>query len=404
MPLGSPAPPSAVRSAPSSWSISPCTTSGLVACETRPVVGVLLELGPQPRERERLEEVEHHPLRDRPPHHLQLAHRRHRDRVAEVAVETQLRQQVEAVPVGQVHVEQQQVGRLAPQDPPRVGAGARDADEPEPRHPLRRTPRARTAAIASSSTTSTPISRGPAPPGPPAPPGRPAPAPGPAPLTAPPRSAPRTAPRRAASGPPRSSRRGAAPPAPPGPGPSPRPTPDSPGLVDQPRSKARSAASASSPGPLSDTSSANQRESASRLTTTRRSDRSATASNALSRRFPTTVTISPASNGSPFDRRPRRDAQVDPTLGRHPGLAEQDRRQHRLLAHAVHPVGQPLRRPRLRRREADRLLRRAPARSATPRCAAGSPPRGSARAACPTAAARCRAARTPRSARCGRAA
>ncbi len=70
---------------------------------------VLLELGPERRERERLEQVEHHALRDGVPDDLGVPCRRHRDHVDQVSLRPQPLQQPEAMPVRQVHVEQQEV-------------------------------------------------------------------------------------------------------------------------------------------------------------------------------------------------------------------------------------------------------------------------------------------------------
>ena len=87
---------------------------------------VLLELGAEGRPRERLEQVEHHPLRHRVPHHVRVTGRGHRDHVAQVAGRPEPLQQPEPVPVGQVHVEQDQVDvAVAVQVPHRVRGRAR---------------------------------------------------------------------------------------------------------------------------------------------------------------------------------------------------------------------------------------------------------------------------------------
>ena len=56
------------------------------AGEPAPVVGVLVELGAEPRVGERLEQVEHDALRHRALDHLDVAGRGHRDHVAQEAL------------------------------------------------------------------------------------------------------------------------------------------------------------------------------------------------------------------------------------------------------------------------------------------------------------------------------
>ena len=102
--------PERLRSAPKSWSTSSCTTSSCgAAASCSAVGGVLLELGAERRERERLEQVEHDALGHRPAYDLGVARRGHRDDVAQVAGGAEPLQQAEAVAVGQVHVEQHEV-------------------------------------------------------------------------------------------------------------------------------------------------------------------------------------------------------------------------------------------------------------------------------------------------------
>ena len=75
------------------------------------VVGVLLQLGAERRERERLEEVEHDALRDRVADDVGVPGRRHRDHVAQVTGRAQPLQQAEPVSVREVHVQQHEVDR-----------------------------------------------------------------------------------------------------------------------------------------------------------------------------------------------------------------------------------------------------------------------------------------------------
>ena len=76
-----------------------------------------------------------------------------------------------------------------------------------------------------------------------------------------------------------------------------------------------------------------------------------------------------------------RDLEVDAALGRLRGLAEQQRRQDRLLDGRDELVGEPLGDLELGGRELDGLLRRGPSPPGRRSCGAGWRPRGSARGA-----------------------
>ena len=112
------------------------------------VGAVALEPLAQGREDEGLEEVLHDPERHRRPHDLEVAGRGDGDDVGPVAGRPHGPDDVETVPVGQVHVEQDDVDRHRLQRAQRVGG--RWPPSPPPRSPARgrrmpRAPRARPA-------------------------------------------------------------------------------------------------------------------------------------------------------------------------------------------------------------------------------------------------------------------
>ena len=125
------------------------------SAELGAVGGVLLELGAEGRERERLEQVEHHALGDRAADDVGVARRGHGDDVAQVAGRAEPLEQGEAVAVGQVHVEQHRSTSVA--GPRNRAASWADRATPASSKPGTRPTYAAcaSAARASSSTTST---------------------------------------------------------------------------------------------------------------------------------------------------------------------------------------------------------------------------------------------------------